>query len=94
MKSARAVSGSANLQRKSPPLSVVSFSPTLDRVLALPVIVRSLGAAGVVIKDAAIRRSTLDEPFLHLTGAKATTAVIARYQQPSTRVGSAASPKA
>ena len=43
-------------------------APTLDRSLTLPVIVRSLDTAGIVIKDAAIRRPTLDEVFLHLTG--------------------------
>jgi len=43
-------------------------APTLDRALTLPVIVRSLDTAGIVLKDAAIRRPTLDEVFLHFTG--------------------------
>ena len=43
-------------------------APTLDRSLTVPVVVRHLDAAGVVIKDAAIRRPTLDEVFLQMTG--------------------------
>ncbi len=49
-------------------------SPTLDRTLTLPAVVRSLDGAGVVVTDAAIRRPTLDEVFLRLTGNPTTEA--------------------
>ena len=42
-------------------------APTRDRSVTLPVIVRRLDAAGVQIKDATVRRPTLDEVFLNLT---------------------------
>jgi ABC-2 type transport system ATP-binding protein len=40
----------------------------LDRVGALTHVVRALDDAGVVVDDVALRRPTLDEVFLHLTG--------------------------
>lgn len=40
----------------------------LDRVGALTHVVRTLDDAGVVVDDVALRRPTLDEVFLHLTG--------------------------
>ena len=43
-------------------------APTFDRELTLPGVVRYLDNAGVLVRDAAIRRPTLDEVFLHLTG--------------------------
>jgi ABC-2 type transport system ATP-binding protein len=43
-------------------------APVQDRVAALSEIVRALGEAGVVAEDIALRRPTLDEVFLHLTG--------------------------
>ena len=43
-------------------------APVSDRVAALSEIVRALGEAGVVAEDIALRRPTLDEVFLHLTG--------------------------
>ncbi|MEV6174991.1 ATP-binding cassette domain-containing protein [Streptomyces sp. NPDC051954] len=43
-------------------------APVRDRVAALSQIVRALGEAGVVAEDIALRRPTLDEVFLHLTG--------------------------
>jgi len=42
---------------------------TIDQTITLPDVVRRLDTAGVVIRDAAIRRPTLDEVFLNLTGA-------------------------
>ena len=45
---------------------------TSDPALTIPLVVRHLDAAGVVIKDAAIRRPTLDEVFLQLTGNSST----------------------
>jgi ABC-2 type transport system ATP-binding protein len=39
-----------------------------DGAKALAPIVRALDAAGLVVDDLALRRPTLDEVFLHLTG--------------------------
>ncbi|WP_315094413.1 ATP-binding cassette domain-containing protein [uncultured Cellulomonas sp.] len=39
-----------------------------DRVAALTYVVRTLDDAGIVVDDVALRRPTLDEVFLHLTG--------------------------
>jgi ABC-2 type transport system ATP-binding protein len=46
-------------------------APVTDRVAALTRVVRELEAAGVEAEDVAVRRPTLDEVFLHLTGAPA-----------------------
>ncbi|MFF9778160.1 ATP-binding cassette domain-containing protein [Streptomyces sp. NPDC013978] len=43
-------------------------APVQDRVAALTETVRALGEAGVVAEDIQLRRPTLDEVFLHLTG--------------------------
>lgn len=40
-----------------------------DRVAALTHVVRTLDDAGIVVDDVILRRPTLDEVFLHLTGA-------------------------
>lgn len=42
--------------------------PVADRVTALMAIVRDLEQEGIGIEDIALRRPTLDEVFLHLTG--------------------------
>jgi ABC-2 type transport system ATP-binding protein len=42
--------------------------PAGDRVATLTAVVRGLDAAGLVAEDVALRRPTLDEVFLHLTG--------------------------
>jgi ABC-2 type transport system ATP-binding protein len=42
--------------------------PAVDRVATLTAVVRGLDAAGLVAEDVALRRPTLDEVFLHLTG--------------------------
>jgi ABC-2 type transport system ATP-binding protein len=39
-----------------------------DRVAALTEAARALHAAGIAVEDVALRRPTLDEVFLHLTG--------------------------
>ena len=39
-----------------------------DRVAALTHVVRTLDDAGIVVDDVILRRPTLDEVFLHLTG--------------------------
>ncbi|MDN3289014.1 ATP-binding cassette domain-containing protein [Streptomyces thermocarboxydus] len=43
-------------------------APVTDRMAALTAVVRALGEAGVEAEDVALRRPTLDEVFLHLTG--------------------------
>jgi len=45
-------------------------APTWDRSLTLPTVVRRFDAAGIPTTDAAVRRPTLDEVFLHLTDAQ------------------------
>ncbi|MGW4463961.1 ATP-binding cassette domain-containing protein [Micromonospora sp. NPDC004704] len=47
-------------------------APVADRVPALTAVVRGLDAAGVDAEDISLRRPTLDEVFLHLTGRPAT----------------------
>jgi ABC-2 type transport system ATP-binding protein len=44
-----------------------------DRVAALTEVVRALDEAGITAEDIALRRPTLDEVFLHLTGHRADT---------------------
>jgi ABC-2 type transport system ATP-binding protein len=43
-------------------------APVRDRVAALTAVVRELDAAMLVVDDISVRRPTLDEVFLHLTG--------------------------
>jgi ABC-2 type transport system ATP-binding protein len=43
-------------------------APVRDRVAALTEVVRALDEAGIAAEDIALRRPTLDEVFLHLTG--------------------------
>jgi ABC-2 type transport system ATP-binding protein len=43
-------------------------APVSDRVAALTDVVRALHGGGVVVEDIGLRRPTLDEAFLHLTG--------------------------
>ncbi|MEU0285343.1 ATP-binding cassette domain-containing protein [Streptomyces sp. NPDC006147] len=43
-------------------------APVTDRMAALAAVVRALEGAGVEAEDIALRRPTLDEVFLHLTG--------------------------
>ncbi|MFJ9020725.1 ATP-binding cassette domain-containing protein [Streptomyces sp. NPDC102259] len=43
-------------------------APVTDRMAALSAVVRALEEAGVEAEDVALRRPTLDEVFLHLTG--------------------------
>ncbi|MWA00970.1 hypothetical protein F8568_011360 [Actinomadura sp. LD22] len=47
-------------------------APVPDRVAALTGAVRALDEAGVRVADIGVRRPTLDEVFLHLTGGTAT----------------------
>ena len=43
-------------------------APVRDRVAALTGIARALDGTGIAVEDIALRRPTLDEVFLHLTG--------------------------
>ncbi|MFF3866936.1 ATP-binding cassette domain-containing protein [Micromonospora sp. NPDC001898] len=43
-------------------------SPLTDRVAGLVDVVRALDDAGIAVEDIGLRRATLDEAFLHLTG--------------------------
>jgi ABC-2 type transport system ATP-binding protein len=56
--------------------------PVTDRLAALTEIMRSLREEGITAQDIAVRRPTLDEAFLHLTGRQPPAAVSAR---PSSR---------
>ncbi|WP_433313795.1 ATP-binding cassette domain-containing protein [Micromonospora sp. CA-269861] len=42
--------------------------PVVDRVAGLVDVVRALDEAGIAVEDIGLRRATLDEAFLHLTG--------------------------
>jgi ABC-2 type transport system ATP-binding protein len=48
-------------------------TPVRDRVAALTQVARALHDAGLAAEDIALRRPTLDEVFLHLTGHRPTT---------------------
>ena len=48
--------------------------PVRDRVASLTEAARALHAAGIAVEDIALRRPTLDEVFLHLTGRPVQTA--------------------
>jgi ABC-2 type transport system ATP-binding protein len=54
-----------------------------DRVAALTEVVRALDAAGLEIEDIGVRRPTLDEVFLHLTGHPAENRTDARIEVPA-----------
>jgi ABC-2 type transport system ATP-binding protein len=43
-------------------------APVVDRVAALGDIMRALSDAAIAVEDVGLRRPTLDEAFLHLTG--------------------------
>ncbi|SEE84589.1 ATP-binding cassette domain-containing protein [Jiangella alba] len=55
-------------------------APVADRMAALTDTVRELQAAGVVAEDIGLRRPTLDEAFLHLTGHSADHAATANEE--------------
>jgi ABC-2 type transport system ATP-binding protein len=46
-------------------------APVADRVAALVAVVRALDDAGLAVEDVGVRRPTLDEAFLRLTGVAA-----------------------
>jgi ABC-2 type transport system ATP-binding protein len=49
-------------------------APVTDRVAALADVMRALVDAGIAVEDIGLRRPTLDEAFLHLTGGQAAKA--------------------
>jgi ABC-2 type transport system ATP-binding protein len=55
-------------------------APVHDRVAALTEAARALHAQGIAVEDIALRRPTLDEVFLHLTGHPAEAAEAARQE--------------
>jgi ABC-2 type transport system ATP-binding protein len=52
-------------------------APVRERVAALTEVARALQDAGIAAEDVAVRRPTLDEVFLHLTGRHAEEEVAA-----------------
>jgi ABC-2 type transport system ATP-binding protein len=66
---ARAAGAEAEVDPDSRRVSV----PVRDRVAALTSSARALADAGIAVEDIALRRPTLDEVFLHLTGRPAQT---------------------
>ena len=60
----RAVSGDAEIDLDGRRVTAT----VTDRVAALTHVVRTLDDAGIVVDDVILRRPTLDEVFLHLTG--------------------------
>ena len=48
--------------------------PVTDRLAALTQTIGSLPDEGITVEDVAVRRPTLDDAFLHLTGQQALTA--------------------
>ncbi|WP_326559015.1 ATP-binding cassette domain-containing protein [Micromonospora sp. NBC_01796] len=71
---ASVIAGITGAEPKVDPDTRRISAPVADRVPALTAVVRGLDAAGVDAEDIALRRPTLDEVFLHLTGRPATTA--------------------
>jgi ABC-2 type transport system ATP-binding protein len=48
-------------------------APVADRIAVLTAVLRALDDAGIAVEDVLVRRPTLDEAFLRLTGAHADT---------------------
>jgi ABC-2 type transport system ATP-binding protein len=61
-------------------------APVRDRVAALTDLVRALDAAGLVAEDVGVRRPTLDEVFLKLTGRPAEPAAAQANGQANARI--------
>ncbi|MBK1785902.1 ATP-binding cassette domain-containing protein [Prauserella cavernicola] len=58
----------AGAQPESDPDRRLVSAPVRDRMAALSRLVPALSSAGITAEDVALRRPTLDEVFLHLTG--------------------------
>ncbi|RKN14960.1 ATP-binding cassette domain-containing protein [Micromonospora musae] len=60
----RITGGTVRVDREIRQLS----APVADRITALAELLRALQDAGIAVEDVVLRRPTLDEAFLHLTG--------------------------
>jgi ABC-2 type transport system ATP-binding protein len=78
----RVVGAKAEVNRDSRRIS----APVRDRVAALIDVVRAVADEGIAAEDIAVRRPTLDEVFLHLTGHRAGTAAEAAGQNTTQEV--------
>jgi ABC-2 type transport system ATP-binding protein len=58
-------------------------APVAHRVAALTEVVRGLDDAGITAEDIGVRRPTLDEVFLHLTGSHAEAAAAPQQEVPA-----------
>ncbi|MDQ3788176.1 MAG: DUF4162 domain-containing protein, partial [Actinomycetota bacterium] len=67
---AEVVSRVAGAQAETDPDNRQVSAPVTDPLAALGDAVQALRAAGLAVEDVALRRPTLDEVFLHLTGDK------------------------
>jgi ABC-2 type transport system ATP-binding protein len=76
---ARAAGAAAETDRDTRRVS----APVRDRVAALTEAARALHAAGIAVEDIALRRPTLDEVFLHLTGHQPRPADQSRQEVPA-----------
>jgi ABC-2 type transport system ATP-binding protein len=65
---AATVARAAGAEAETDPDTRRVSAPVRDRVAALTEAARALHAAGIAVEDIALRRPTLDEVFLHLTG--------------------------
>lgn len=64
--------------------------PVSDPVAALSALVQALPGSGVVVEDLGVRRPTLDEAFLHLTGKDAADTAAAADTTTAAHAGAAA----
>jgi ABC-2 type transport system ATP-binding protein len=71
------VAAVADAETETDPDTRRASAPVRDRVAALTEVVRALGDAGIAAEDIALRRPTLDEVFLHLTGGRSEMKVAA-----------------
>jgi ABC-2 type transport system ATP-binding protein len=71
------VAAVAGAEAETDPDTRRASAPVRDRVAALTEVVRALGDAGIAAEDIALRRPTLDEVFLHLTGGRSEMEVAA-----------------
>jgi ABC-2 type transport system ATP-binding protein len=65
---AATVARAAGAEAEADPDTRRVSAPVRDRVATLTEAARALHAAGIAVEDIALRRPTLDEVFLHLTG--------------------------
>jgi ABC-2 type transport system ATP-binding protein len=80
---AATVAAAAGAEAETDPDTRRVSAPVRDRVAALTEAARALHAAGIAVEDIALRRPTLDEVFLHLTGHHPRPAVETRQEVPA-----------